>query len=107
MNSDEEMAAAFDALDTITKTLDRHWMRKPQDGAPVEEDPGLSLEIEVEGDPSEDIEELAPGGDVAPAPTEEPLRVTEYMGPRKGAPSAPPPPQEPVKRKRGRPPKVR
>jgi hypothetical protein len=103
---DDEMSAAFDALDTITQTLTKYGMRKPQDSVAPEE-PGLSLEIEVEGDPSEDIEELAPGGEVAPEPTEEPLRVTEFMGPRKGAPSAPPPPQEPVKRKRGRPPKVR
>jgi hypothetical protein len=105
---DDEMSAAFEALDTITQTLNKHWMRKPQDGAPVEEDPGLSLEIEVEGDPAGDIEELSPGGDVAPGPTDEPLRVTEYMGPRKGAsPPTAPAPQEPVKRKRGRPPKVR
>lgn len=107
---DGEYAAAFDALDTIKQTLERHWMRKPEDAAPAGEPSGVAVEIEVEGDPVSDVEELTPPMDEAPPSAgSEPLRVTEFMGPRKGSssPPPPPPPQEPAKRKRGRPPKAR
>lgn len=98
-----ENQAAVEALEEIMQVLDKHSMRKPQQNQ--EQTRSAELEIELDGDPTEELAEQSP-----PYPEEKPqgepdaVRVAEFMTPRK---RGEPPQEREQKRGPGRPRKAR